>query len=631
MTATLMQLAGKGPIDAGIYGNPQFSIWVPTYRRITPFAVETIEISIDGLTTGGRNTTRLDRNGDLASRMAFRCRIPDVMGACLAVGTQVGWVHNLGNALIKQVDIRIGSSTIDTQYGVWLNVWQQLTYSESKVRGADQLLGNVPEMTAMRGKCTTAPQEVVIDGYDLYVPMNFWFCKTTGCALPLIALQYHEVQISVEIENICKLMLWSGECPPNFNQFLLQNAGWDVDYVYLDQEERRRFAQVAHEYLIEVLQYFEGTIVGSPLTYKNINRYQLGFNLPTKEIIWTQKLGVWNGEQLSANYNNNYSRFLTYTHEYGTFAWERAINRAAENLARGMLWLTNPINCGIAPTNFIEINPGSYGSGAGIVLAPGESQPLRYNLGGDRFVTLNLTHEAPCNMECAEDLDLSCLCPMYLLKCNLFTSKTVPSGCCYDLGNFIKNAIIEVAVDNSCCDHKNIRVTGVVVTAQNLTLRDLSIPVNYWCDNRFTTNQVCGFNPWDITVIMPTNYGLRMDGYGNPSYEAVIQFNGQDRFTVQKGAFFNFYVPFNVHTRVPAYGINVYSFALYPEEYQPSGTANLSRMDTTYLNVTYSDILRINKQVPILDYITGTIVYVFALSYNVLRIMSGMGGLAYSN
>ena len=116
--------------------------------------------------------------------------------------------------------------------------------------------------------------------------------------------------------------------------------------------------------------------------------------------------------------------------------------------------------------------------------------------------------------------------------------------------------------------------------------------------------------------------GVRCEGK-NPVEVAKLQLNGQDRFTEREGAYFDKVQPFQHHSRTPSTGINVYSFALRPEEHQPSGTCNFSRIDKATLQLTVS-----------LNTVVGTRtaqVRVYALNYNVLRVMSGMGGLAYSN
>jgi hypothetical protein len=116
--------------------------------------------------------------------------------------------------------------------------------------------------------------------------------------------------------------------------------------------------------------------------------------------------------------------------------------------------------------------------------------------------------------------------------------------------------------------------------------------------------------------------GVKCSGK-NPVEVAKLQLNGQDRFTEREGRYFDRVQPYQHHTRTPAPGINVYSFALKPEEHQPSGTCNFSRIDKATLQLTVSvNTVRSGRTAQ---------VRVYAVNYNVLRVMSGMGGLAYSN
>jgi hypothetical protein len=116
--------------------------------------------------------------------------------------------------------------------------------------------------------------------------------------------------------------------------------------------------------------------------------------------------------------------------------------------------------------------------------------------------------------------------------------------------------------------------------------------------------------------------GVKCEGK-NPVEVAKLQLNGQDRFTEREGRYFDRVQPFQHHSRTPQRGINVYSFALKPEEHQPSGTCNFSRIDKATLQLTVSvNTVRSGRTAQ---------VRVYAVNYNVLRVMSGMGGLAYSN
>jgi len=167
----------------------------------------------------------------------------------------------------------------------------------------------------------------------------------------------------------------------------------------------------------------------------------------------------------------------------------------------------------------------------------------------------------------------------------------------------------------------------IAVTGHTLTLDDLSIPISAMTDNR-VTNTTSG----DVTVVQLNNYGLRLDGKGNMVTQGQITLNGQDRFSVQTGVYFNCLQPNNHHTRTPADGINVYSFGLHPEQHQPTGTCNMSRIDSARLVYKVKDILNSKRSASgVFDIFTGTTVYIYVINYNILRMMAGMAGVAYSN
>ena len=128
----------------------------------------------------------------------------------------------------------------------------------------------------------------------------------------------------------------------------------------------------------------------------------------------------------------------------------------------------------------------------------------------------------------------------------------------------------------------------------------------------------------DAGTFVLAETALNMHCWGqNPVVTAKLQLNGQDRFSEREGTYFDLVQPFQHHTRTPDTGVNLYSFALRPEEHQPSGTCNFSRIDNATLQLVLSNAT-----------VSGTAtakVRIYAVNYNVLRIMSGMGGLAYSN
>jgi len=155
-----------------------------------------------------------------------------------------------------------------------------------------------------------------------------------------------------------------------------------------------------------------------------------------------------------------------------------------------------------------------------------------------------------------------------------------------------------------------------------LTVRDFSIPVELMDDTRFN---VC-----DPIVYQFNNYGILIDGTRNPVTSGLLRLNGHDRFDEREGAYFNFVQPDQHHENTPRDGINVYSFALFPEEHQPSGTANLSRIDRTDLFVSFADTTQDANDPDLNFFNEDNRIYIFGTNYNILRVYSGLSGLAYS-
>ena len=576
MAGGLMQLVAYGAQDVYLTGNPQITFFKVVYRRHTNFSMECIEQTMTGNPDFGRKVTAtVLRNGDLATRLYLRVVLNSVVDDSFT--GKFAWVRRLGHALINNVDVEIGGSQIDKHYGTWMDVWYELTHTSENERGWQKCIGDVPELTEL----TSARADGTLkDGYTMFIPLQFWFCRNPGLALPLIALQYHEVRLNFEFNSASELAVYS----PGFNVKLLSMAEATllIDYVYLDTEERRRFAQVGHEYLIEQLQ-FTGT-EAVPVTTGNATgqKVKLQFNHPSKELIWAVQGG---------NFTTG-ETFLAYTHKDD---WSDALDTAAENLALGMFEVATS-----APT---------VGTGTAVDASAGGS-----------FVTSTVNTSSVINVDVSGTLASGY--KLWLQKDAFCTSNKK-----YNLGDKID--FVAVSIDST-----GQNVSSVKVLVHSLTVRDISVPVSGWVDNRLNTNQSSGVNANDVVIYQWHNFGVLLDGTGNPVSSAVIQLNGQERFKQREGSYFNYVQPLQHHTRTPADGVNVYSFALHPELHQPSGTANLSRIDSTMLNLQLADPTADSapEYAPSLNFFnSNSNLYVFDLSYNVLRIMSGMGGVAYSN
>merc|ERR1711966_173941 len=234
MGGGLMQLVAYGAQDIYLTGNPQITFFKVVYRRHTNFSMESIEQTFNGAADFGKRVTcTVSLNGDLMHRVYLQVTVPALTNTDSTDSTSPGWVDWLGHALIKNVEVEIGGQRVDKHYGDWMHIWNELTQSAGKKDGYGTMVG-----------------ETVDGKTDLYIPLEFWFCRNPGLALPLIALQYHEVKINLEFRSASECMSVAASSTPS-----LLAASLYVDYIYLDTDERRRFAQVSHEYLIEQLQF----------------------------------------------------------------------------------------------------------------------------------------------------------------------------------------------------------------------------------------------------------------------------------------------------------------------------------------------------------------------------------------
>ena len=284
-----MQLVAYGAQDIYLTGNPQITFFKVVFKRHTNFSIEPVEQSWNASGDFGKKLTCVvNRTGDLLYNMHVVVSLP----AIDASNISWGYVNRLGHALISDTTIEIGGQVIDEQYGDWLNIWYELAHKTGQEASYAAMIGDVPQMTNINMYSKPV--------YNLYIPLQFWFNRHCGLALPIIALQYHDVRIFVQFNTWANCVNYVGATAPPAvsmaNSFLL------IDYVYLDSDERKKFAQSAHEYLIEQVQFY-----GSETITKTENTYKLNFNHPCKYIIWALHLDRYINRNLwltHANYTN---------------------------------------------------------------------------------------------------------------------------------------------------------------------------------------------------------------------------------------------------------------------------------------------------------------------------------------
>src|SRR3989344_81087 len=662
----ITSLSAKGAQDAYLTGNPQITFFKLVYRRHTNFAMEPIEISMDSAKFGGRSNVQVLRNGDLATNTYLHVTLPELVATNSAFVGKLAWVRRLGHALIKSVELQIGGAQIDKQYGIWLDVFYELTHKDEQVRGYAKMIGDVPELTTLASS--------VPAGYHLYVPLQFWYCRNYGLALPLIALQYHEVRIYFEFETLERLVVYtrgspqlttvtcgtstcasvtcapvtcSTPCPtsncneiclgvaPTFGCISLCSAAVLIDYVYLDSEERRRFAQVGHEYLMEQLQYpGPSTLTANTGSAVSSQSLKLDFNHPTKEVIWCATLGAFNCCGGCTSTFLAYDPFLSTLPEQ-----EKFLNKVAANLVSGMLvppqCTLSDVNSSdnVSSENTLAVLPCSCPASASDYEAVTLDTENAYKTvlfapttGKTNTITFRFLLDVEPTGESSSHPDVTQV-QVGLIK-DVLKIGTV------NLADSLSEVTVTVNVTDVTCatsDTPTYKTSfSITVNTHTLNMNNASVPLSQWTDKRCDRGKIN-----DVAVCNPFNYGLNLAGEGLFVGQAKIVLNGNDRYSSLQGEYHNYVQPHQHHSHTPVDGIFLYSFALNPEAHQPSGSCNFSRIDTERLVFTTRDNLRYTPAgalmtglVP-LDVFTNTSFHVFAVNYNVLRIMSGMGGVTY--
>ena len=550
-----MQLVAYGAQDVYLSGNPQITFFKVVYRRHTNFSVEPVQQTWNGAADFGRTVTcNINRNGDLITNMYVVVKLPN--RPALTNGVEWGFVNRLGHALISNVKIEIGGSKIDEHYGDWLNIWYELTHKVGQEHGYAKMIGDVPELTTLTNKA--------VDQYQLYIPLQFWFNRNNGLALPLIALQYHDVRITLVFRDFNDCINYVGPTAPASSQKVSMSDSYLlIDYVYLDSEERKRFAQASHEYLIEQVQF-----TGSETFVNSNNKLRLNFNHPSKYLIWAPHSAVHNAR----------NQWVSYA---PTGDWEAARERFAKVIA-------------CISSDFVY----DY-----VAAAAGLTGPVEIEIEGDAGSMGPIFESAEPVAPIVPSVELSRL--RAKISARFYeTAGTAVSGSAYTVGT--PSAFFD----------------NVFITKNELTFADMSVTVAQLISYLPETLRADGtalLNAWGYNVVNYHNYGINVDGSGNPCVNAKLQLNGHDRFQERDGSYFNYVQPAQHFTNTPADGINVYSFALKAEDHQPTGSCNFSRIDNATLNVNASNLA------------ANSVLNIYVQNYNVLRVMSGMAGTAYSN
>ena len=473
MAGGLMQLVAYGAQDVYLTGNPKVTFFQAVYKRHTNFAMENIEQTVNGTATnGGRISVTIARNGDLIGQMYMD--LQTLPGLSSAAGTGINTGIWAAERAVADIELSIGGQRIDKHYQLWWRLYAELFLSSEEKAKYNKLTTN----------SVGNPGSAVIYSNQVFLPLIFFFNRNPGLYLPLIALQYHEVRLDFDLSS-------------DFTNYLTTNIRVWGNYVYLDTEERRRFAQKGHEYLIEQVQHTGADAVTAGTSSSgSTTQVRLSYNHPVKELIWCYNNGV--------NQNNQ--------------VWNFTSNSTTNN---GVTLESNPLNVSAIAANTV------------VFVGTSDNNIIHY-VGG---------------------------------------------------GKGTSGALSSVAYGN--------------VTATNA----------YTSSLQWVEEGVPG---------LVSNAAIASSAGPLDQFKLIL--NGQDRFKEQSGKYFNQMQPMWHHTGSPYPGIYCYSFALKPEEHQPTGTCNFSRIDNAQVQVRLKPLTG-----------NSTAQWMFAVNYNVLRIQSGMGGLAFSN
>ena len=288
----LLQLVALGKQDAFLTGNPQMTWFKMVYRRYTNFAIESQPMYFDGTADFGKRITCLvPRRGDLLSQVMLEVTLPALSMPVLdsngnatydafgnRITTPVSYVNSVGHALIQEITIEVGEQEIDRQNGEWMEIWSNYTTTTDKQTGFYNMIGKMDGYSP----------PTLFGPLNLYIPLRFWFCRNPGMALPLIALQYHPIRITVTLRPLSQLFYLQGLTTPDCTTLEVLPASiqdmmlWG-DYIYLDVEERRRFVSNTHEYLIEQTQFTSQIPIAPGASSGSL---RLEFNHPIRELFW---------------------------------------------------------------------------------------------------------------------------------------------------------------------------------------------------------------------------------------------------------------------------------------------------------------------------------------------------------
>ena len=642
MPGGLLQLSAYGSENQYLNGNPQITFFKSVYKRYTNFSMESIEVNLQGsndlsFDKSIKLKAKIPRNADLLANMYLKLKLPNIFSDDQK---QFYWIEKLGLNIIDYCEIFIGGSRIERLDGQFLDLYYQLLLDKKKkgfknMIGDDHLLSYnalynsniypghdqfeyVDENTSGQGKkyinkyFNSSPS--IFDRY-LNIPLPFWFSKNFGLSVPLIALQYHDLEIEIQLKpakdlytilkkdktyyyynnnshyhskrpvnskfknepyNARKNAAENGELsvfsqsyrkkPDTLNQeeHISQfingsynpntwdlNPTLDINYIFLDTDERKVFAEITHEYLIEQVIKIDKTGI------QGSNIIELEAFHPIKEIIFVANRDDNNLRNEWSNYTtsptSSNSNYSIY--DYQDYWWKNSVSIATKN-----------------PITFTHQNPHN--------IAEGDPEyPIVIGIGSEKNIVCDRFQE--------------------------FLFRYGPFG---EAGDDAPNASESILQFTKLPNHNLYSINDFIQFRKS------------WPFNKSA----------EIPCIDNTNYEIYRN---NPLIDCKLKFNGQSRLEKHRHEYFRYVQPYQHHSSIPDQPIYSYSFSLKPEDYQPSGACNFSRLKNIEFEINLKETPRASIQIPgsttTRDWLYD--MHFYLINYNVLKIASGLGGIAFGN
>ena len=430
------------------------------------------------------------------------------------------WVEYLGHQLVNKVEICIGNKKIDFTDSVRMNINYQLTNKILQDDTYNKLIGNISELTTYNTE--TKPP------YILYIPLDFWFSKYSGLSVPLIYLRYHDFRINVELNDLVNCCYYEEYTygSPIEEQILLGSVSLIVNYIYLDTDERKKFAQLNHEYLIDQTQ----------VTKFTTNREKLSFELPffnpVKQLFWV----VRNTDNIDR------LKYFDYSTSYYTDIYE-----------------------------FQQVTDSSY-----------------------------LNKYSPTTR------------------------------------NLVKVRTVDITLKNTILEGDKIEIINSIYYSGQYTVKKIEdeyiyIQYDYFMKEEYKYNYTVIYQNGTTMYIKTSAYSGNSQAFiyklinSNPVLSSTLELNGVDLFNKVSDVYTNFVQPYQHNSRAPNYGLNSYSFALQPEEYQPSGFVNFNQLDLKTMTYEFNQKYISNNLSNPIDKTLEISVYAFG--YNILKFAHGKAGI----